>query len=190
MYHTVVAKGLSGIFAGYGGAMSVLVTGGAGYIGSHMVLALLDAGMDVVAVDNLSTGFRWAVPPQVPLAVGDAADQALVGSLIQEHGVDAIIHFAGSIVVPDSVRDPLGYYRNNTVNSRALIETAVNSGVRHFIFSSTAAVYGNPGRVPVDEDDPTVPMSPYGSSKLMTEVMLRDAWNWQLRHPNGFAETD
>jgi UDP-glucose 4-epimerase len=155
--------------------MTVLVTGGAGYIGSHMVYALLEAGERVVVLDNLSTGFDWAVAKGAPLVVGATGDQAGVAALIAEHQVDAIIHFAASIVVPDSVADPLGYYRNNTVNSHALIETAVRSGVRHFIFSSTAAVYGNPARVPVREDDATAPMSPYGSSKLMTETMLRDA---------------
>jgi UDP-glucose 4-epimerase len=155
--------------------MTVLVTGGAGYIGSHMVHALLDAGESVVVLDNLSTGFDWAVPESVPLSVGETGDQALVAALIAREGVDAVIHFAASIVVPDSVVDPLGYYRNNTVNSRALIETAIRCGVRQFIFSSTAAVYGNPLRVPVKEDDATAPISPYGSSKLMTEIMLRDA---------------
>jgi UDP-glucose 4-epimerase len=155
--------------------MTVLVTGGAGYIGSHMVYELADAGERVVVLDNLSTGFDWAVAKGVPLIVGETGDQALVGRLIREHGVDAIIHFAASIVVPDSVRDPLGYYRNNTTNSRALIECAVKSGVRHFIFSSTAAVYGNPTEIPVREDSATLPISPYGWSKLMTEIMLRDA---------------
>jgi UDP-glucose 4-epimerase len=155
--------------------MTVLVTGGAGYIGSHMVHALHDAGERVVVLDNLSAGFDWAIPQGVPLVVGESGDQSLVASLLARHGIDAIIHFAASIVVPESVADPLRYYQNNTVNSRALIECAVKGGVKHFIFSSTAAVYGNPARVPVDEDDPPMPMSPYGSSKLMTEIMLRDA---------------
>jgi len=154
--------------------MTVLVTGGAGYIGSHMVYELLDAGEDVVVLDNLSTGFRWAIPERVTLHEGDTGDEALARSIIERHGVDAIIHFAASIVVPDSVADPLGYYRNNTANSRTLIEAAVKSGVKHFIFSSTAAVYGNPKSVPVSEDATPDPMSPYGSSKLMTEIILRD----------------
>jgi UDP-glucose 4-epimerase len=155
--------------------MTVMVTGGAGYIGSQMVNELRDAGERVVVLDNLSTGHRWAVPDGVPLIVGETGDQPLVSKLIREHGVGEIIHFAASIVVPDSVRDPLGYYRNNTANSRALIECAVNGGVRHFIFSSTAAVYGNPATIPVPEDAPTQPISPYGWSKLMTEIMLGDA---------------
>ncbi|MGH6769831.1 MAG: UDP-glucose 4-epimerase GalE [Xanthobacteraceae bacterium] len=154
--------------------MTILVTGGAGYIGSHMVHELADAGERSVVLDNLSTGFDWAVAKGVPLVVGETGDQLRVAALVAEHRVDTIIHFAASIVVPDSVRDPLGYYRNNTMNSRALLEVAVNSGVRHFIFSSTAAVYGNPDAVPVAEDASLQPMSPYGSSKLMTEVMLRD----------------
>jgi UDP-glucose 4-epimerase len=163
--------------------MTVLVTGGAGYIGSHMVLALLEAGERVVVLDNLTTGFDWAVPEGVPLVIGETGDQTVVAALIADHGIKAIIHFAASIVVPDSVSDPLSYYRNNTANSRALIECAVKGGVPHFIFSSTAAVYGNPERVPVREDDPTIPMSPYGSSKLMTEIMLRDAGAaYGLRH--------
>jgi UDP-glucose 4-epimerase len=155
--------------------MSVLVTGGAGYIGSHMVLELLDAGEDVVVLDNLSTGFRWAVDRRAALVVGDIANNALVRETIHSHNVNAIIHFAGSVVVPDSVADPLGYYFNNTVNSRGLIAAAVETGVKNFIFSSTAAVYGNPEENPVLETAPPAPMSPYGSSKLMTEIMLSDA---------------
>lgn len=157
--------------------MAVLVTGGAGYIGSHMVLELIDAGESVVVIDNLSTGFRWAVHPKAELVVGDVGNQDLVRSVVRKHNVDAIIHFAGSIVVPESVADPLGYYNNNTVKSRSLMEVAVETGVRHFIFSSTAAVYGNPKQNPVGEDANPAPMSPYGSSKLMTEIMLADAAN-------------
>jgi UDP-glucose 4-epimerase len=155
--------------------MAILVTGGAGFIGSHMVLALLDAGEKVVVLDNLSTGFRWAVPPSATLVVGDAGDQDLVRTVIRKDGITAIVHFAGSIVVPESVADPLGYYNNNTVKSRALMEAAVATGIRHFIFSSTAAVYGNPAENPVGETAQTAPMSPYGWSKLMTEIMLADA---------------
>ena len=154
--------------------MTILVTGGAGYIGSHMIHALIEAGEGVVVLDNLSTGFRWAIPNDVALVIGETGDEALVARLIAEHGVSAIIHFAASVVVPDSVSDPLGYYRNNTVNSRALVECAVKGGIKQFIFSSTAAVYGNPAKVPIGEDDAVAPMSPYGSSKLMTEIMLRD----------------
>jgi UDP-glucose 4-epimerase len=154
--------------------MSVLVTGGAGYIGSHMALELLGAGEAVVVLDNLSTGLAWAVPKSATLVVGDVGDQPLVQRVVESHGVTSIIHFAGSIVVPDSVADPLGYYLNNTVKSRALIEVAVKSGIHHFIFSSTAAVYGMTGDTPVTEDAPLAPMSPYGSSKRMTEIMLAD----------------
>jgi UDP-glucose 4-epimerase len=154
--------------------MTVLVTGGAGYIGSHMVYALVEAGEPVVVIDNLSTGFATAVPPGVPLLVGDAGDEALVSSAIAEHDVESVIHFAGSVVVPDSMRDPLGYYRNNTMTTRALLNAVIKNGVERFIFSSTAAVYGNPDQVPVPETAPTRPLSPYGSSKLMTEIMLHD----------------
>ncbi len=154
--------------------MTVLITGGAGYIGSHMVHALADAGEPVVVIDNLSTGFSAAVPRDVPLFIGDAADENLVEGVIAAHDVDAIIHFAGSIVVPDSLRDPLGYYRNNTMTTRNLLQAAVRRGVGRFIFSSTAAVYGNPDHSPVAEDAPTRPVSPYGTSKLMSEIMLHD----------------
>jgi UDP-glucose 4-epimerase len=157
--------------------MSVLVTGGAGYIGSHMVLELLDAGETVVVIDNLSTGFRWAVAPGAKLVVGDIADTELVKSTIKANGVTAIIHFAGSIVVPESVADPLYYYLNNTAKSRGLMQAAVETGVKNFIFSSTAAVYGNPLENPVSEQATPAPMSPYGSSKLMTEIMLADTAN-------------
>jgi len=155
--------------------MAVLVTGGAGYIGSHMVLALLDADEEVVVLDNLSTGFDWALPPEATLVVGDMGDQDLVLDTIARHKVEAIAHFAAKIVVPDSVADPLGYYLNNTVKSRSLIESAVKGGVEKFIFSSTAAVYGEPAVVPVPEDLPLNPINPYGRSKLMTEWMLQDA---------------
>ena len=155
--------------------MTVLVTGGAGYIGSHMVLELLDAGEAVVVLDNLSTGFAWAVDPRATLVVGDMGDQDLVERVIRQHGADAIIHFAARIVVPDSVSDPLGYYLSNTVKTRAVMAAAVATGIRHFIFSSTAAVYGTPEVMPVAEDAPTRPESPYGTSKLITEWMLRDA---------------
>ncbi len=154
--------------------MSVLVTGGAGYIGSHMVWQLLDAGEEVVVVDTLAKGFRWAVAPNATLVVGDCGDEALIAGLIAERGVDAIIHFAGSIVVPESVADPLGYYLNNTVKARALIAAAVAGGVKRFIFSSTAAVYGTPATSPVDEDAPLRPSSPYGRSKMMVEMILAD----------------
>ena len=152
----------------------VMVTGGAGYIGSHAVLALLDAGHDVVVVDNLVTGFDWAVDPRAALVHADVADDAVVRATIRDHRVRAILHFAGSVVVPESVSNPLKYYRNNTAASRALIESAVAEGVAHFIFSSTAATYGTPATTMVAETDPTVPINPYGMSKLMTEVMLRD----------------
>jgi UDP-glucose 4-epimerase len=155
--------------------MSVLVTGGAGYIGSHMVHALLDRGERVVVLDNLSTGVRALVAEQARFVQGSAGDAALVMRLLAEHEVDAVIHFAGSVVVPDSVADPLAYYENNTVASRALIAAAVKAGVRNFIFSSTAAVYGEGSDGPVPETAPKAPINPYGRSKLMTEWMLQDS---------------
>lgn len=154
--------------------MAVLVTGGAGYIGSHMVLRLCDAGEAVVVLDNLVTGFDWAIDPRAHFVEGNAGDMPLVGELIEKHGVDEIVHFGGSIVVPESVADPLKYYGNNTAASRNLIEAAVRGGVKHMVFSSTAAVYGMTGLEPVAEDTPLNPMSPYGRSKLMTEMMLAD----------------
>ena len=155
--------------------MAILVTGEAGYIGSHMVLELLDASEEVVVIDNLSTGFRWAVPAEAKFVEGDVGDEDLVRRLLAGNSIDTIIHFAGSIVVPESVADPLGYYRNNTCKSRSLIATAVETKVPHFIFSSTAAVYGMPEENPVAENAQLAPISPYGTSKLMTEWMLRDA---------------
>ncbi len=154
--------------------MTVLVTGGAGYIGSHAVLELVDGGRDVVVLDDLSTGFRESVPSQARLVVGDAGDERLVANIIAEHQVDAIMHFAAKIVVPESVADPLAYYLANTVKSRTLLQAAVAGGVKNFIFSSTAAVYGEPTTSPVAEDVPFSPINPYGRSKMMTELMLRD----------------
>ena len=164
--------------------MAVLVTGGAGYIGSHMVLNLTDSGETVVVLDNLTTGFDWAVDGRATFEHGNAGDIALVRQLIDKHQITEIIHFAGSIVVPESVSDPLKYYGNNTAASRNLIEAAVLGGVKHFIFSSTAAVYGMTGLDPVVETTPLSPMSPYGRSKLMTEMMLADV---AAAHPLTFG---
>lgn len=155
-------------------SLTVLVTGGAGYIGSHAVLALRDHGIKTIVIDNLTTGFRWAVPADVPLIVADISDFAAVSRTIKHYDVGAILHFAGSVVVPESVENPLKYYANNTANSRTLIEAAVTNGARHIIFSSTAATYGIPDHVPVAEDAPKSPINPYGMSKLMTEQMLAD----------------
>jgi UDP-glucose 4-epimerase len=153
---------------------AVLVTGGAGYIGSHAVWTLKDTGWRVVVLDNLSSGFRFAVPQDVPFYEGDVSDMALIGRIVADHDIGAVMHFAGSIIVPESVENPLKYYRNNTAASRALIEAAVAAGVPHFIFSSTAAVYGIPQHSPVQEDSAKAPINPYGLSKLMTELMLAD----------------
>ncbi|SON54095.1 UDP-glucose 4-epimerase [Hartmannibacter diazotrophicus] len=155
--------------------MTTLVTGGAGYIGSHMVHALVDRGEEVVVLDDLSTGFDAVLPENARLIVGDVGDAAFLDRIIAENDIDAIAHFAGSIIVPESVTNPLKYYSNNTVNSCTLIGAAVRGGVKSFLFSSTAAVYGEAGQDLINEDAPLAPMSPYGSSKLMTEVMLRDA---------------
>jgi UDP-glucose 4-epimerase len=153
---------------------NILVTGGAGFIGSHATLALLDAGYDVVVLDNLVTGFRWAVDQRASFVEGAVEDDDVVRSLLASRKIGAIMHFAGSVVVPESVIDPIKYYRNNTAASRSLIESAIVCGVPHFIFSSTAATYGTPERVPAREGDRTLPINPYGMSKLMTEAMLAD----------------
>lgn len=155
-------------------ACPVLVTGGAGYIGAHAVLALADKGWPVAVIDNLTTGFRWAVPEGVPFYQGDIEDADLLARIFAEQGTNAVMHFAGSIIVPESVENPLKYYHNNTAKSRALIAAAVAAGVPHFIFSSTAATYGVPEVSPVSEDTPKRPINPYGMSKLMTEIMLGD----------------
>lgn len=160
--------------------MAVLITGGAGYIGSHMVHDLVQRGEIPVVLDDLSTGFEWLLPASVTLIRGDIADQALVRKIIEDYNIDTIAHFAAKIVVPDSVTDPLGYYESNTVKARSLIESAVKNGVKQFIFSSTAAVYGEPDEMPVSEDTRPNPVSPYGRSKLMVEWMLEDA-----RHAHG-----
>ncbi len=154
--------------------MTILVTGGAGYIGSHMVYELIEAGEKVVVIDNLSSGFTWAVADGAELVVGDIGDSDLTDKVIKDYNVEAVIHFAGFIIVPESVTDPLSYYDNNTAKTRSLLESAVKGNVKHFIFSSTAAVYGNPEQNPVFEDARLEPINPYGTSKLMTELMLRD----------------
>lgn len=152
----------------------ILVTGGAGYIGSHTHWRMIDAGYAVVVLDNLYSGHRWAVHPQATFEEGDAGDITFVRQLLRQHDIDAVVHFAGHIVVPESVSDPLKYYRNNTAVSRNLIDACVQEGVGRFIFSSTAAVYGIPQTMPVTEQTPAAPINPYGTSKLMTEWMLRD----------------
>ena len=152
----------------------VLVTGGAGYIGSHVALALLESGRRVVVADNLVTGRRELVPEAAEFVETDIADRERMTQILRDSGCHAIMHFAGSTVVPESVENPLKYYGNNTCASRNLLEAAVASGVERFIFSSTAAVYGNPDRLPVDEQIALAPVSPYGKSKLMTENMLQD----------------
>ena len=162
----------------------VLVTGGAGYIGSHAVLALKDAGWPVAVIDDLSNGTREVVPAEVPFYEGNIADRALIQRIFGEQSCRAIMHFAGSIVVPESVEQPLKYFGNNTVATHSLISTAVDSGVEHILFSSTAAVYGAPERVPIEEDDPKQPINPYGASKLMTERMLEDA---SAAHPFNYG---
>ncbi len=163
---------------------NVLVTGGAGYIGSHAVLALLDAGYQVSVVDNLVTGFRWAVPDAATFHEADISDIDAVTAILKSDEIGAIMHFAGSVVVPESVENPLKYYRNNTAATRDLIEAAVTVGVPHFIFSSTAATYGIAKEVPVREDAPQIPINPYGMSKLMSEAMLADT---AAAHPMNYC---
>jgi len=161
---------------------NILVTGGAGYIGSHVTRQLRARGERVVVLDNLSTGFRSAVL-DAPLVVGDTADRELVAGLLREHSIDTVLHFAAHTIVPESVADPLKYYRNNTCATRNLLECCSDAGVRHFVFSSTAAVYGIPEGGYASEDSPTRPINPYGASKLMSEWMLRDlAAATGLRH--------
>jgi len=153
--------------------MTILVTGGAGYIGSHLVRQLVERGEPVIVLDNLSTGFRSAVLG-APLIVGDTSDSALVSRLLEEHGVDTVLHFAAHTIVPESVSNPLKYYGNNTSATRNLLQCCDAAGVKHFVFSSTAAVYGIPTGGLAAEDSPTQPINPYGTSKLMSEWMLRD----------------
>src|SRR5581483_71755 len=154
--------------------MSVLITGGAGYIGGQTVLAFTDRGETPVVLDDLSTGRRSAIASKIPFYVGDVGDAALVLRILETHKVDSILHFAAKIVVPESVSNPLGYYLSNTVKTRALLEAAVKADVRYFVLSSTAAVYGNPTKTPVSEESGPSPLSPYGTSKWMAELMLRD----------------
>ncbi|MAA97757.1 MAG: UDP-glucose 4-epimerase GalE [Stappia sp.] len=154
--------------------MAVLVTGGAGYIGSHMVWRLLDAGEEVVVIDNLSTGHAWSVPGNAHFIEGDIDDPLVLARASAAAPLDAVVHFAGSVVVPDSIREPLRYYRNNTFATLALLEHCVATGIERFIFSSTAAIYGDTGERPVRESDEKAPETPYGRSKLMIERMLDD----------------
>jgi len=155
--------------------MSVLVTGAAGYVGAHMTLALLEAGEKVVALDDLSSGVRAAIAPDAIFIEGDVGDRTLVRQVVNAHEVDAVIHFAGAISVPESLRDPLRYYQANTANALALVQACVDAGAPHFIFSSTAAVYGKPERIPISETAPLNPISPYGASMAMTERIVSDA---------------
>jgi UDP-glucose 4-epimerase len=153
--------------------MSILVTGGAGYIGSHVVRQLRERNENVVVLDNLSTGFRSALLG-APLVVGDTGDRELVSRLLREHRIETVMHFAAHTIVPESVSNPLKYYGNNTCSTRSLLQCCQEAGIKHFVFSSTAAVYGIPAGGAASEDSPTVPINPYGTSKLMSEWMLRD----------------
>jgi UDP-glucose 4-epimerase len=164
--------------------MSILITGGAGYIGTHMVHAALESGREVVVLDNLSTGVRALVAEDARFHQGNVGDQILVRRLLNYYSVTEVIHFAGSIVAPDSVKEPLAYYANNTVASRSLIEACILEGVKHFVFSSSALIYGPPLLTAMPETTPKEPENPYGRSKLMTEWMLQDA---SRAHPFRFA---
>jgi UDP-glucose 4-epimerase len=155
--------------------MSVLVTGGAGYIGAHMLLALEDAGERAVALDNLSTGARWLAPKSASFVEADVGDEAALETIFAEHDIRDVIHFAGSILVPESIRHPLDYYKNNTANTLKLLSACVKAGVSRFIFSSTASVYGTPERTPVSETSPIHSITPYGASMAMSERILEDA---------------
>ena len=154
--------------------MAVLVTGGAGYIGSHMALALIDRGIETIVLDDLSTGFRWLVPSACTFIQGRIDNRALLDRIMLEYQIDAICHFAARVIIPESVTDPLGYYRANSLHTETLIEAAVGNGVERFIFSSTAAVYGNASTIPVTEATEIAPISPYGRSKAVVEWMLDD----------------
>jgi len=154
--------------------MAVLVTGGAGYIGAHMLLALLDAGEDVVALDNLSTGAEWLTPKGAPLIVADVGDEDVLKPIFRDHDIREVIHFAGSILVPESIEHPLDYYANNTGKTLKLLQICVDAGVKRFIFSSTAAVYGTPERVPIAEQSAINAITPYGASMAMSERILED----------------
>src|SRR3954447_8046558 len=156
--------------------LPVLVTGGAGYIGSHAMLALKDAGWSVAVIDDLSNGVRRAVPDDLPFYEGSVANRGLVDRIFAEPGIGAIMHFAGPMGVPESVEKPLDYYRNNTIASHSLISAAVDAGVRHILFSSTAAVYGAPEKVPIAEASTMEPINPYGAAKLISDRMLADAY--------------
>ncbi len=155
--------------------MSVLVTGGAGYIGAHMLLALEDAGEKAVALDNLSTGARWLAPESATFIEADVGGAAALQRVFAEHAISDVIHFAGSILVPESIRRPLDYYRNNTANTLNLLNACIKAGVKRFIFSSTASVYGTPERTPVSETSPIHSITPYGASMAMSERILEDA---------------
>jgi len=163
--------------------INILVTGGAGYIGSHTSRQLIEAGYSVTVVDNLYSGHRWAIPDEATFIEGDVGDHPLMESVLKERKINAVVHFAGHIVVPESVSDPLKYYSNNALNSGRLIAACQEAGVEHFVFSSTAATYGAPQVTPIDEQVRTEPINPYGRTKLITEWMLEDIAHAANRSP-------